>query len=266
MPVSTSLRGRVPGQAAMAEIVEVQRAVPPRSLAARLFGVSPLTPASRGLYRAALGEVAVGEMLDQLGPRWDILHVVPVTATGQIDHLVIGPTGVFSITTENYPGQEVKVSGDSLTIGGRAIDDIPTARRLAASAAERLSAAAGHAITVDPIIVVIDSRRLVVREQPTGLTVAGSKQLLRILGRLDRALAGTVVAQISDVADRVSTWDATPRPAEESLALSQEFAVLRQQVRDATQTRVFWGVIGFAIVCASAWIGTVLIVEAMLRR
>ena len=54
MPVSTSLRGRVPGQAAMAEIVEVQRAVPPRSLAARLFGVSPLTPASRGLYRAAL--------------------------------------------------------------------------------------------------------------------------------------------------------------------------------------------------------------------
>ncbi len=77
MPASNSLRGRVPGQVAMSEVIAAQLDVPPRSRLARLFGRSPLTPETRPKYRAALGELLVGDMLDNLGTRWDVLNVVP---------------------------------------------------------------------------------------------------------------------------------------------------------------------------------------------
>jgi Nuclease-related domain len=265
MQVSTSLRGRVPAQGVIGDIVAAQQKLPARSAAAKLFGVSPLTSSTRGLYRAALGELAVGEMLDQLGPRWDVLHAVPV-GVGQIDHLVIGPPGVFAITTENYPGQEAKVVGDTMTIAGKPVDDILATRQLAEAAAERLSAVAGRPVRVEPIIVVIDSGRLVLREQPTGVTVIAAKQLLRLLTRLDRSLAGSEVAYVSDVAERDTTWETTPTRPEDVLQLAAQFAVLREQVRDATQSRVFWGVVAFAIICAASWIGTVVIVEQLLGR
>jgi hypothetical protein len=289
MPVSASLRGRVPGQVAIRDIVAAQREVGPRSLAARFFALSPLTPTTRGLYRAALGEVVVGEMLDQLGPQWDVLHVVPVddddidfdtdsgagadadsgadvieTTTRQIDHLLIGPPGVFALTTENYPGQEVKVDGEDMTIGGRPVGDIAVARRLAAIAADRLGSAVGHGVRVEPVIVVVGSTKLAVREQPMGVTIVDSKHLVRLLTRVSRSLAGADVANISDVADRDSTWEAAPTRPEESLALNREFAALREQVHDATQARVIWGVLAFAVISTSAWIGTVMIVENLL--
>jgi hypothetical protein len=265
MPVSTSLRGRVPGQTIIGHIVSAQQDQPPRSIAARIFGGSPLAPRARHLYRAALGELAVGEMLDQLGPRWDILHVVPV-GDGLIDHLVIGPPGVFAITTANYPAQEVRISGDSMTVGGETVDDIPDVRRVAHNAAERLSAAAGRPVVVEPMIVVIDSGKLVVRDEPAELTVIPSKQLLKTLIKLDRTMAGAVVAYISDIAERATTWDATATAPEEALRLSHDFADLREQVRAATQTRIFWGVVGFAVICATAWISTATIVEQLLGQ
>jgi hypothetical protein len=231
MPVRASLRGRVPGQVAIRDIVAAQREVSPRSRAARLFGFSPLTPTTRGLYRAALGEVVVGEMLDQLGPQWDVLHVVPVDddeldleagetredddgfegSTKQIDHLLIGPPGVFALTTENYPAQEVRVDGEDMTIGGRPVGDIAVARRLAAIAADRLGSAVGHGVRVEPVIVVVGSTKLAVREQPMGVTIVDSKHLVRLLTRVSRSLAGADVANISDVADRDSTWRPLPR-------------------------------------------------------
>jgi hypothetical protein len=283
MPVSASLRGRVPGQVAIRDIVAAQREVRTRSFAAKLFGISPLTSSTRRLYRAALGEVVVGEMLDQLGPQWDVLHVVPVqdddpdvgdlaggTEDGadvtakQIDHLLIGPPGVFAVTTENYPGQEVRVSDDDVTIAGRPVNDVAIARRLADSASDRLSSAAHRHVPVEPIIVTVGSTKLFVREQPMGVTVVDSKHLVRLLTRLSRSLAGAEVAFISDLADRDSTWEAAPTRPEESVELNREFAALREQVRDATQSRVVWGFLGFVLICSSAWVGTVMIVENLL--
>jgi hypothetical protein len=288
MPVSTSLRGRVPAQGVIGDIVAAQKDLPARSLVSRIFGVSPLTSATRGLYRAAIGELAVAEMLDQLGPRWDVLHVVPLndvetcpgtsktdapdpvnvtestSAGAQIDHLVIGPPGVFSLTTENFPGQEIRVVGDAMTIGGRNVDDILVARGLATAAASRLSAATGRIVRVEPVIVVMDASRLVLREQPTGVTVVRARHLVRLLTHRDRTLPGARVAQISDLAERDSTWDAGPTPPESGVVLSDEFARLREQVRSSVQARVLWFIVGFALVSVSAWVATVLIVESAL--
>ena len=266
MAVSTSLRGRVPGQAVIGDIVVVQQDLPARSRLARIFGASPLVNSTRGLYRAALGELAVGQMLNQLGPQWDILHAVPINAQGQIDHLVIGPAGVFALFTENYPGQEIKIEGEAMSIGGRPADNIQAIRRISDSAAERLSCAAERKIVVEPVIVVIDPTRLIVRDDPAGVHVVSSRHLLRLMTRAERSLAGSEVAYISDVADRDATWESTFPSPERALQLSRDFAVLRQQVRDAAQIRVAWGILGFLILCGIAWGATVAIVEHLLSQ
>jgi len=265
MPASSSLRGRVPGQVAMSAIMAQQAVAPARSRLARMFGKSPLLPHSRTLYRAAVGELVVGDMLDSLGPRWDVLHVVPVDDSGKdIDHLVIGPPGVFTITTENFPGQEIKVDGDFLAVGNQQFDDISVARELGESAAELLSEAAGRRIPVTALLVVVTPTRLSLRQQPDGARVVASRQLLHFLERLDPVLDGAAVAGISDVAERDSTWKAAPGPAEDTQQLSARFAELRTAVQDATQARIFWGIVAFAIVAGALWGATALIAQRLM--
>ena len=265
MPERSSLRGRVPGQVAMSAIVDAQLSTPPRSRLARIFGKSPLIPQTRTLYRAALGELLVGDMLDNLGPRWDVLHVVPVDESGKdIDHLVIGPPGVFAIATENFPGQEIKVNGDFLAVGSQRFDDITVARGLGESAAELLSAAAGRPVTVTPLLVVVTPTKLVLRQQPDGANVVASRHLLHYLDKLDRTLDGAEVAFISDIAERHTTWRAAPGPAQDTEQLSTDFATLRATVQEATQARVFWGVMAFALVAAGVWVSTAMIVQNLM--
>ena len=265
MPASSSLRGRVPGQVAMNAVVEMQRSAAPRSRLARIFGLSPLTPRTRPLYRGAVGELVVGTMLDNLGPRWDVLHVVPVDDSGKdIDHLVIGPPGVFTIITENFPGQEIKVNGDHLTVGTQRFDDVAVARELGRSAAELLTAAVGRPVTVTPLLVVVTPTKLSLRQQPEGASVVASKQLLHFLDRLDRTLDGAEVASISDVAERDSTWRASPGPTQDTEQLTRDFASLRAEVQDAAQARLFWGIVVFAVVAGSVWVSTTMIVQHLI--
>jgi hypothetical protein len=204
-------------------------------------------------------------MLDSLGPRWDVLHVVPVDDSGKdIDHLVIGPPGVFAITTENFPGQEIKVNGDFLAVGSQRYDDISIARELGQGAAEVLSAATGRPVTVHPLLVVVTPTKLALRRPPEGANVLASRQLVHYLDRLEPMLDGAEVALISDVADRDMTWKAAPGPAQDTQQLTQDFTALRTAVQDATRTRVFWGLVGFVLIAAFVWGSTAMIVQSLM--
>lgn len=271
MSAINSLRGRVPGQSAMGEVVAKQRTLPPQSRLARFFGISPVAPPHREVYRSALGEMLVGEALDNLGPEWDVLHVIPVAAEDpEIDHLAIGPAGVFTVWTRNFPGQEVSVRGETLLVAGERLNDIVGARVEAARASELLSAAAGRPIAVEPILVIVDSKRLVIREQPDGVVVVSSKQLLRLLTRLDPSLDGALVALISDVADRAATWPPSPQPAPrpgpDTQQLHRDFVRLRAEVGASTRTRILWVCSVFVVVAAVVWLSVAAIVQHIVAR
>ena len=57
--------------------------------------------AGDGAYRkGGKGEVLVGKRLEKLSDEWRVLRSIPVGNKGtDIDHLVIGPGGVFSLNT-----------------------------------------------------------------------------------------------------------------------------------------------------------------------
>ena len=54
--------------------------------------------------RGATGEEQVGALLDELaGPSWRVIHDASM-GRGNIDHIVIGPPGVFTLETKSHPG------------------------------------------------------------------------------------------------------------------------------------------------------------------
>ncbi len=55
--------------------------------------------------RGAEGERAVGEVLTQLeGDGWRALHGISL-GRGDVDHVLIGPGGIFTIETKSHPGR-----------------------------------------------------------------------------------------------------------------------------------------------------------------
>jgi hypothetical protein len=54
--------------------------------------------------RGATGEEQVGGLLDELaGENWQVIHDASL-GRGNVDHILIGPAGVFTVETKSHPG------------------------------------------------------------------------------------------------------------------------------------------------------------------
>lgn len=241
----------------MSDVVIAQSLAPARSRTARLLGFSPLTAGSRVSYQGALGELLVGDVLENLGTNWDVLHDLPLRPSthhgGVLEHLVIGPAGVYAVHVSNYTDRDVVIDGDRLLLGGDQRDDIAVAHSEAEAAATLLSAVAGSAVRVRPLLVVVNPRRLSVRAAASGVRVIPSYQLERFLSRAPRTLSGDEVARVSDIADLASTWpDAAPERLDVR-QLHRQFAVVRDEVRGAVLHRVLWSALGIGVLYVGVW-------------
>lgn len=78
--------------------------------------------------RGSAGEAATARLLEGLpAPRWAVMHDLAVPGSrANIDHLVIGPTGVWVIDTKTRRGQP-SLGLRTLRVGGRPLDSGPVA-------------------------------------------------------------------------------------------------------------------------------------------
>ncbi len=241
-PATRPLSDRVPAQAVMTQLLELQRTAAPRTAPARFFGLSPLSEDAAPWHRGALGELHVGQLLAKLPPGWHVLHAVPVgKGDADIDHVVIGPGGVFTVNTKNHSGQKVWVAGRTLMVNGQKQPHLRNAEHEAQRAGRLLSAASGSPVTVTPVIVVVDPAALTLREQPPTVVVLTSRQLTRWLKKRPVVLAAAQVATLLDVAADPSTWRATPPLAQDTRAIQAAFARVDREVRRARNVRRLWG-------------------------
>lgn len=76
------------------------------------------------------GEAATAGYLDPLADLgFVVMHDVSIPRSrANIDHLVIGPTGVFVIETKNIRGK-VRIDGETVRIGGRRVEVVDEVRR-----------------------------------------------------------------------------------------------------------------------------------------
>lgn len=240
----------------MEHLLALQDDVPPRSAVSRALGVAPLDAERTAWYRGALGEAAVGRLLHGLPDGWAVLHAVPVgKGDADIDHVVIGPGGVFTVNTKNHSGQKVWVAGRTFMVNGQKQSHLRNAGSEAQRASRLLSAAVGFGVDVLPVIAVVDPASLTLRERPQQVVVLPSRQLVRWLGKRRAILPPEQVRALLDVAVDPGTWHASPSAGSEAAAVLRSFSALDLQVRRARSLRRAWAgglltVGGFAAVNA----------------
>jgi len=138
--------------------------------------------------RGAAGEEQVGGLLDQMSAHgWLVIHDASL-GRGNVDHILIGPPGIFTIETKSHPGP-VRVA----RVHGETLSQAQAQRK----AIERVTA-----LDVEPLIVY--SRAWVDRPMARrkGVRVVPARMLLGYLSKLQARLspreierAHTLVAQ-----------------------------------------------------------------------
>ncbi len=108
------LSTNAPGAEAREQALSAREAAPVKSFLARALGVHT---DERAWRIGADGEEKVAARLARLAkkdPRWRFIHAIPVGGRGSdIDHLAIGPGGLFTLNTKHHPGAKVWVGGDT---------------------------------------------------------------------------------------------------------------------------------------------------------
>jgi hypothetical protein len=206
LSVDEDLALRRPGETLRVRAEAARQAAPVRTALGLLMRVH--TPA-RAWRLGAAGEIRVGAQLDKLArhdPRWLALHSVPVGSRGSdIDHVVIGPGGVFTINTKHHPDARIWVAGDTVKVNGLRHAYIRNSRHEAERASRLLSTACGFDVPVTPLIVVVNAAQVTIKEPPHDVHVLTRGRLRRWLQRRPEVSAAAGEA-IFEKARRSSTW------------------------------------------------------------
>jgi hypothetical protein len=231
--------GAIPAAAVIAACLQAQAAVPARSGFAKAFGRSPLSVDSRPWYLGALGELRVAAQLAKLGPDWAVLHSVPVGDRGSdVDHVLLGPAGVFTINTKFHEDARIWLASKRLLVNGQKTDYLRNSRYEAQRISRRVTAATGVPIDAHPAIILVRPRSITIRERPTDVAVLRDTELVRWLNRLPTTLDNEARGRITAAVTRRESWDGGHGPAPE--VDEAAFADLRREVTVARRVRVAW--------------------------
>lgn len=156
------------------------------------------------------GEEAVAEQLARLGPAWHVLHAVRVGNRGvDIDHVVIGPAGVFTVNAKNHPHARVWVGGDTFLINGHRAPYIRNSRHEARRASRLLTTQVGFPVPVIGVVAVTGAHKgLTIKRQPedSEVFVVARKRIRRHLTKMPNRLSVQQIGALYAVARRSTTW------------------------------------------------------------
>ena len=181
-PEWTDLALNRPGQAARERAEEERAAMREQSrVGAWVARALDVKTDERAWRVGADGEEAVGDRLDRLTMQgWHVLHAVPVGSRGSdIDHVLIGPGGVYTVNTKTHRGKKVWVGGDTIMISGQRVPYVRNSEFEAERAERLLSKGAGFPVVVRPVIVFITGTLI------PDVTIKSPPQRVVILDRTD---------------------------------------------------------------------------------
>jgi hypothetical protein len=240
-PGGSGLNERIAGHSVIEKLLTDRERQRSPSHLGRIFGADPLSPDHHPWYKGALGEIAVGRLLERLGPEWTVLHAVPVgTGASDIDHVLIGPPGVFTLNTKNHTDQAVWVARRTLMVAGKKQRHLYNAEYEAARAAKLLGRAVNGDVKVTGVVVVVSPKSMTIKEKPSSVVVVTDRQLLRWLSSLPVVLTPRQIAVVAAVSARPGTWHRTPAASLNAAFLQSEFAALRALVDRARRRRAGW--------------------------
>lgn len=163
----------------------------------------------RRFREIAGGKQHVARCFERLGPAWFTLHGVPGgTDSDDIDHLLIGPGGVFAVNSSHQASRAVCLGGDTLIVDGKRVHHVAHSRRESARASRLLSAAVGFQVPVTGLVVVVGDNRFDVRQQPEdgSVHVTTPRGAARWVRRNPTEWTSYGIERIYEFARRSTTW------------------------------------------------------------
>lgn len=228
---------RAPAQLVLEELFRRQDKAVPRTRLARILGRSPLLAESSSWYAGARGERAVADQLTSLPTGWAVFHSLPVgDGHGDIDHVVVGPTGVYTINTKHHSGKRIWVAGRTVMVDGHRVPYVPNAEAEARYVAAVLQRAGLPLPSISPLLVFVDPQSIEIRRSPALVDILSARRLVRRLVRRPAVLSRGTVEQISRVFDDPRSW----RPMPAAVDQEERFAMLSAEVSTARRRRLGW--------------------------
>ena len=165
----------------------------------------------RAWRRGAEGEEAVGRKLAKLDDRWTVLHDLPLNKKGSnLDHLAIGPGGVFALNTKKVRGK-IWVGERVVMVNGQRTPYLRTARWEAKTVASLLSAATGHPVDVGAALVFVGGE-MTIKQRPADVGITTNWTINRWLKSHDEDLDSERLAELQRSARLARTWPVPSLP------------------------------------------------------
>jgi hypothetical protein len=192
-----------PDAAERAAAAELARRAPTSPFVARRFGIST----DRFSFRSGKGSAeAVARSLQTLPEGWQVLHGVPTGCEHRVvDHVVIGPSGVFTLNIADHRGSDVHIEAPWIEADGARHASLHASGTEAERAARTLTRACGFAVPVQPVIVVI-ADTIIMTGDVGEVSVLSPKQVVSWLTDQPDTLDPTAVCAIYGQARRASVW------------------------------------------------------------
>ncbi|HSS67650.1 MAG TPA: nuclease-related domain-containing protein, partial [Nocardioidaceae bacterium] len=209
---------------------------------------SPLSGALRSLVRAHVsssGRTAtprsVARELSRLGSDWRVLDDIPAGRRGRLEHLVIGPGGVFAVTARHEARDTICLGAESVLVGDVRIHHGRISRDDAAEISGRLSDSVGYAIPVTALVLIVGDRRFVVPAQHDDavVRVTTPASAVRFMRRRRTVWTEYAIERIYAAAYEPSTWGSsrTTPGAEPESSRAQSHGQSLDQTHGSGQAR-----------------------------
>jgi hypothetical protein len=180
-----------------------------RSRFARFLG---LHADERASHRGANGELVTGWWLGRLPDGWHVINDVPVGHAGtNVDHLVFGPAGVFTVNTKSLTGK-VWVGPKSILHNRRRTDFLPNASAEASRASRLLSSAIDRPVEVRAILAILCDD-WTIKQRPADVYVDATRGAKDWMLRQPASLGPSEVSELARTVLEPGTW-IDPIPAE----------------------------------------------------
>jgi hypothetical protein len=201
-----------PGETVRARaLVEREALLTSHPIRGRIARLLDANTSERSWRVGADGEESVGRRLHKLVTKgWRVLHSVPVGERGSdIDHVLIGPAGVWTVNTKRHLGARVWLAPNQIRIDGHVQPYLRNSRFEAKRTAELLAGALGWAPPVRPALVLqlgLLADPINVKQEPEDVDVLDARSVPRWFARRGHVLTPDQVDAVFAIARVPATW------------------------------------------------------------
>jgi hypothetical protein len=169
-----------------------------------------VTPSGTFATPSASAAGALAADLHSLPAGWHVVSDVPMGDTGiDLDHVVIGPGGLYVIHVECHPGSAIHVDGENVVVDGQRHRYVRHSRYEASRASALLTTALGYPVAASGVVVFAGQRLLGLRRLPGDVHVTGRVGLARWLTSRPTLLSPYVVELLFTASAHSVTWSTT---------------------------------------------------------